>query len=82
MKFLYVSGSGVQSHMCIQSSYQDHRTTPYFHWKARLQPPPFKLCKPVFWRLDAKRPHDQKPNVLVVESPCPTVDKRTMAVVG
>ena len=57
--------------------------TSIFHWKARVEPPPYKLCRPVFWKLDAKRPQDgQKSNVLVVEPPRPTVDKRTMAVVG
>lgn len=39
--------------------------TSIFHWKARLNPPRFTLCRSVYWKLDRKRPQ-QKEDVLVV----------------
>lgn len=38
-----------------------------FWWKARLHPPPYKLCRPVFWQLDQQpRKQQNETNVLVV----------------
>ena len=52
--------------------------TSLFHWKARLS----RLCKPVYWSLDAKRPQVKKENVLVVDEKPKADARRTMVVVS
>ena len=75
-----------QDHSCLvidNSNPSASIETSLFHWKARLKPPPYKLCKPCYWKLDANQPLPKVPDVLVVGGgSAPTTDyRRTMQVV-
>ena len=74
-----------QDHSCLvidNSNPSASIQTSLFHWKARLSPPLYKLCKPVYWSLDAKRPQVNKENVLVVDEKSKADARRTMVVVS
>lgn len=77
--------SCTQDHSCMvidNSNPSATVETSIFHWKARLNPEPFKLCKPVFWKLDTNRRPKANGVLVVDESVKPTADKRSMVVVG
>ena len=83
-QFDTIMQTATQDHSCLiidNTNPSATIQTSLFHWKARLNPPPFKLCKPVYWRLDASRP-PSKPDVLVVDERGAKPDRRTMEVVS
>ena len=87
-EFDAIMQSCTQDHSCLvidNSNPSASVQNSIFHWKARLHPPPYKLCKPVYWKLDSKRPPSkQASDVLVVDerSQPPKMDRRTMQVVS
>ena len=86
-EFDAIMQSCTQDHSCLvidNSNPSASVQNSIFHWKARLHPPPYKLCKPVFWKLDSKRPSSkQASDVLVVDERAqPKMDRRTMQVVS
>ena len=76
--------SCTQNHSCLvidNTNPSASIQTSIFHWKARLHPPPYKLCKLVFWKLDAKRAQAKQADVVVVGQ-TQKPDRRTLAVVS
>jgi len=83
-EFDAIMQSCTQNHSCLvidNTNPSASIQTSIFHWKARLHPPPYKLCKPVFWKLDEKRAQT-KPADVVVVGQTPKADRRTLAVVS
>ena len=72
-----------QDHSCLVIDNQNPSASiqnSIFHWKARLHPPKFKLCRPVYWKLDATR-RPCNPGALVVDDQAATrVNKRAIEV--
>ena len=88
-QFDAIMASCTQDHSCLVIDNSNPSATiqsSLFHWKARLHPPPYKLCRSRFWNLDATRRPCAKPGVLVVDEKAtpraePKMDRRTMEVV-
>lgn len=73
-QFDLILRSATADHGCLVIDNTDPRAsieTSLFHWKARLSPPAYTLCKPVYWALDRKRPKSNAADVLVVADGAP-----------
>ena len=71
-EFDAIMTSCTRNHGCLVIDNTDPSATietSIFHWKARLNPGPYKLCKPVYWMLDQREHPEKKNDVLVVEEP-------------
>ena len=71
-EFDAIMQSCTQDHSCLvidNSNPSASIRTSIFHWKARLHPPPYKLCKPVFWKLDQEPRPSEQSGALVIEEP-------------